>query len=225
MQLSVDQQRQINHDLRNGRPVLYWRDLEFGFRKLAIAENRDYILGRDKGADQRFSAGHIQVSRRHARVQGGWDGPWLLVDPGSRNGIYADGAKHEHLRLRDDMCVSLGLGDRRAELWVRLPGDPEETAVDEAGGRVRLDRLTHAQLEKLAALALPLIQGTNPRAASDSEIAKLLQISVKTVPSALTELFGIFGLSGRGGKRDVLAHAAIGAGIARYTYLVRKPNA
>lgn len=208
LRLSENQQRQIDQDLNHSRPVLYWRDVEFGFRKLAVAEDRDYILGRDLGADQRFSAGHSHVSRRHARLEGGLNGPWQLVDPGSRNGIYADGAKHEHLRLRDDMCVSLGLGERRGELWVRLPGrmgtllgGPGPTQEDGVEGRVDLEQqLTQAQREKLVALALPLIQGTSPRAASDSEIAKLLQISVKTVPSALTELFQVFGVPGRGGS-------------------------
>ena len=46
------------------------------------------------------------VSREHARLT--WDEGWQLVDSGSKNGIYVDGARREKVSVTNPVVVRLG---------------------------------------------------------------------------------------------------------------------
>ena len=46
------------------------------------------------------------VSREHARLT--WDEGWQLVDSGSKNGIYVDGARREKVPVTNPVVVRLG---------------------------------------------------------------------------------------------------------------------
>ena len=76
-----------------------------GRTDIRLAANGAFTIGRD-GPPTDMSISHPAVSRLHGRLIPGK--PWHLVDYESRNGIYVDGARIDHMApITDGMTVHL----------------------------------------------------------------------------------------------------------------------
>ena len=77
-------------------------------RELPLAEVRDgFTLGRGSACDWTFPAEDRLVSTKHATIERKL-GQWMLVDAGSKNGIFADGRRVERCALAVGTFVSIG---------------------------------------------------------------------------------------------------------------------
>ena len=91
-----------------GRPCLFWigssrpQDQGRSFR----LDADDLVVGR--GADSTLVVDDPGASRRHARIQRGADGEYVLTDLGSRNGTYVNGLKVRSTPLREGDKIQLG---------------------------------------------------------------------------------------------------------------------
>src|SRR5262249_25591127 len=64
-------------------------------------------IGRDPGDAGGLALDDDRASRLHARLQPDGDG-WVLVDAGSKNGTFVDGARVERAPLRHGSVVRIG---------------------------------------------------------------------------------------------------------------------
>lgn len=76
------------------------------------------LLGRLPGCE--ITLDDPSVSRRHARIQHGGDGTWVIEDLGSTNGVKVNGVKTERANLHEGDEIQLGN--------VRLGFSPEQRA-------------------------------------------------------------------------------------------------
>ena len=67
------------------------------------------------------------VSREHARLT--WDEGWQLVDSGSKNGIYVDGARREKVSVTNPVVVRLGDAAEGPAVRISVE-DPDATRQD-----------------------------------------------------------------------------------------------
>ena len=93
--------------LRASRPSLIWTfsaHLDW-FGRTVPVRGDDLVIGRS-GAD--LDVDDRGVSRRHARISRGTDGAWTLVDLGSTNGTFLNGARVRAARLEDGDEIRVG---------------------------------------------------------------------------------------------------------------------
>lgn len=73
----------------------------------AIAIDRDRVLvGRDPASDVHLK--DASVSRRHAEIQKGTDGEWMIIDLDSGNGVLVDGVRTPESVLRPGQRLHIG---------------------------------------------------------------------------------------------------------------------
>jgi SARP family transcriptional regulator, regulator of embCAB operon len=75
-----------------GRPALTWLDAAGAVRRRELPVAGELVIGRAEAADVSLS-GDAAVSRRHAAVRVAGGGDVTVVDLGSRNGTFLNGAK------------------------------------------------------------------------------------------------------------------------------------
>lgn len=92
---------------RSQRPALVWTFSTHldRFGRTVPVRGDDLVIGR-AGAD--LDVDDRGVSRRHARIARGPDGGWTLVDLGSTNGTFLNGARVHISRLRDGDEIRVG---------------------------------------------------------------------------------------------------------------------
>jgi two-component system, cell cycle response regulator len=106
-----------------------------GLAGLAVPLDREVTLGRDPACDVVLRGG--DVSRRHARVVPR-DGGHLLVDLGSTNGTFVNGARVETVALAPGDRITLGGAAAR---YLRA-GETEERDLADLAALARVDPLT-----------------------------------------------------------------------------------
>ena len=112
-----------------GRPALTWLDAAGAVRRRELPGAGELVIGRAEDADVSLS-GDAAVSRRHAAVRVAVGGVVVIVDLGSRNGTFLNGAK---LGLSDSTPARSGdlvrCGD--TVLAFTTPAPPGAVARDE----------------------------------------------------------------------------------------------
>jgi two-component system, cell cycle response regulator len=106
-----------------------------GLAGIAVPLEREVTFGRDPGCDVVLRDG--DVSRRHARVVPR-DGGHLLVDLGSTNGTFVNGARVETVPLAPGDRIALGGAAAR---YLRA-GETEERELADLAALARVDPLT-----------------------------------------------------------------------------------
>ncbi len=65
-------------------------------------------IGREGHIVGPLAINDVEASRQHAMVEPDGDGGWVVVDQGSRNGTFVDGAKIDRTPLRDGSLIRIG---------------------------------------------------------------------------------------------------------------------
>ncbi len=119
---------------------------EVGFDRLIIYNEAEptvtitlnknlFTIGRDSNRDVRL--GGRRVSRRHARIERGFDGKYRVVDLGSTNGTFlGDAQLIPNIAEVWDQNVLV----RLADYWMRIEPAQPETDKRPAGGMTELER-------------------------------------------------------------------------------------
>lgn len=81
-------------------------DMELADQNFQYALECDEILiGRHASADVRIP--DMSISRYHAMLNV-TDGKWTITDIGSKSGVYVNGVRVQHIRLRENDIITLG---------------------------------------------------------------------------------------------------------------------
>src|SRR5690349_12519560 len=75
---------------------------------LAVLDRETVAIGRAGEVTGPLGLADREVSRHHADVVRGDDGTWRIVDRGSRNGVFVDGARVTELALHHGAVVRVG---------------------------------------------------------------------------------------------------------------------
>lgn len=200
-----------NEAERTGKPHLVYRD-EQGHQVIRMLDGRDQSLtiGRRDERHLRLEW-DSQVSRLHARLEAvGSD--WTVVDDGSTNGTFHNGARLQgpHL-LRHGDQLTVG----RTIIVFLSPGSTRGYTTTPAGNTLIRRDITEADRRVLVALCRPYKDFGQAVPATNKAIAAELGYSVPTVKKRLSAMFVRFGLENepQAVKRTRLALMALSSGI------------
>ncbi|MHC4789471.1 MAG: FHA domain-containing protein, partial [Planctomycetota bacterium] len=119
------------------------------------------LIGRDSGCD--IWLADAAVSRRHAQLQTGELGAWVLTDLGSRNGTFVNGQQVHSTILNSGDRVRIGDCELILRLSERRPSEQEQPFVEfvELGTLPPKERRPWAVVGQYAELARRLNQSQN----------------------------------------------------------------
>jgi hypothetical protein len=152
---------------------------EQGNETIVIDQDR-VLVGRDAASDVHLK--DASVSRRHAEIQKGTDGEWVIIDLDSSNGVHVDG-------VRTPESV-LGSGQR---LQIGSVGFRVEVDRGDDGSTVILKRSPFAAGSRTTILSEP---PPNLRSASPppSERPAVLLVTALVVSGLVVAMFGVLAL-------------------------------
>jgi pSer/pThr/pTyr-binding forkhead associated (FHA) protein len=209
---STPQELKARNDAeRSGKPHLVYRD-EQGHQVLRVLDGVDLSLTIGRLGDRDLLLDwDALVSRLHARLEAvGSD--WTVVDGGSTNGTFLNGARLQGphlLRHGDQLLVG------RTIIVFLSPGSARGYTTTPAGDTLIRRDVTEADRRVLVALCRPYKDFGQAVPATNKVIAAELAYSVPTVKKRLSALFVRFGLENepQAVKRTRLAVMALSSGI------------
>ena len=173
--------------------MLAWREVATLVYRPGEPDERSFAIGDaalslGRGLEQDIAIPHKSLSRRHALVEPA-GGRYFIVDLGSKNGTFVNGAREQRRELRHGDTVTLG------EIDLLFLGEPSVTTrarpiaaqTPQPNATVPLLR---SRLAKLAAdpavRELPL-SGTEPESDSDGGQARRADEEAPRVDAASTQ--------------------------------------
>jgi len=123
-----------------------------------MLEREPVALGRQGEVKSPLVLDDSEISRRHAVIEPGEDGRWVIVDQRSRNGTFVDGGRIERAELRHGSVIRIGR-TLIVHIEAELRDDERLTAPADTrlvGGSVPALRL-HAEIGLVAPKPLPVL--------------------------------------------------------------------
>jgi hypothetical protein len=217
--LSPRELQEILAAQRLGLPFLLWRDQDRQQQLLTLQPDWPrVVIGRDRGLDVSLDW-DLEVSRTHALLELIGNG-WTLVDAGSRNGSFVNGAKlsgRHQLTEKDQLRLGV------TKLTYRAPPPPEPSSPEPspAGTTIVPPKpvpppvpLPPMRRKVLIALCRPIHDKKSTIPATNSQIAQEVFLGVDAVKGHLRVLFEAYSIGdvAQNEKRARLAQLALESG-------------